>query len=59
MKPSRKDQTENTFYQIKGKVRADAATISENKESEAEKIPGKIVGKVQQKPVDTGEVLEK
>ncbi|MDD2464860.1 MAG: CsbD family protein [Desulfobulbus sp.] len=59
MKPSTKDLTEKTFYQIKGKVREDAGKNSENKESEAERITGKEVGKIQQQPVKTGKFMEK
>jgi len=48
MKPSMKDQTEKTFYQIKGKVREDAEKSGKNEESKPEEIAEKIVGKKQE-----------
>nr|WP_320010124.1 hypothetical protein [uncultured Desulfobulbus sp.] len=42
-----KDQTEKTFYQIKGKVREDAKTISKNEEEKVEIITEKKEGKEQ------------
>lgn len=49
MKPSAKDQTEGSYYEIKGKIREIAGKISGDQELESESASKKIAGTVQKK----------
>nr|WP_321464308.1 hypothetical protein [uncultured Desulfobulbus sp.] len=50
-----KDQTEKTFYQIKGKVREEAEKITKNDEKKVEVIAEKNEGEELEILGDTGE----
>ena len=59
MKPSTRDQTEGSYYEIKGKIREIAGKISGNPELESEGASEKIAGTVQKKKGEIEKVFGK